>query len=157
RRHWLLRFEAIFLALLGLVTTTPVAWGASHREAPLVALDPAADITDVYAFRSWTDPTKVVFIMNVIPSQEPGSGPNYFNFDDSAPYRIHLDADANGTPDDVVYEIRFTTEIRQPFRDVLPLAFAGPVPGLLPAITALDGSGSEGLGVRQRYTVTEVR
>jgi hypothetical protein len=157
RRHRLLRFEAIIMVVLSLLTSTPVAWGASHREAPLVALDPAADITDVYAFRSWADPTKVVFIVNVIPSQEPGSGPNYFNFDDSVLYAIHLDTDANGTPDDVVYEIRFTTEIRQPFKDVLPLSYAGQVPGLLPAITALDGPGSEGLGLRQRYTLTEVR
>jgi len=52
---------------LALAATSPRA--ASHREAPLMTLDPAADITDVYAFRSWEDPTKAVFIMNVIPSQ----------------------------------------------------------------------------------------
>jgi uncharacterized protein DUF4331 len=59
---------------------------ASHREAPLIAQDPAADITDTYAFRSWEgDMSKVVFIMNVIPAQEPSSGPNYFFFDDNLP------------------------------------------------------------------------
>jgi uncharacterized protein DUF4331 len=35
----------------------------SYREAPLIAQDPAADISDTYAFRSWEDPSKVVFIM----------------------------------------------------------------------------------------------
>ena len=29
------------------------AWSASHREAPLMAGDPTADITDVYAFVSY--------------------------------------------------------------------------------------------------------
>ncbi|MGH8524586.1 MAG: DUF4331 family protein, partial [Gammaproteobacteria bacterium] len=59
---------------------------ASHREAPLIALDPAADITDVYAFRSWEDPGKVVFILNVIPGQEPSAGPNYYFFDQNIAY-----------------------------------------------------------------------
>ena len=65
------------------------AFGASHREAPLIALDPAADNTDVYAFRSWEDPDKAVFILNTIPGQDPGDGPNYFAFDDTVLYRIH--------------------------------------------------------------------
>ena len=131
---------------------------ASHREAPLIALDPTADITDVYAFRNWNDPDKVVFIMNVLPAQEPSAGPNYFNFDDEVLYRIHLDTDRDGLARDITYEFRFDTEIRTPFNE-LPVAYAGVdgVPGLPPGISALDGPGSEGLGLRQRYTVTEVR
>ena len=31
------------------------AFGASHREAPLIAQDPTADITDVYAFVSYDE------------------------------------------------------------------------------------------------------
>jgi hypothetical protein len=31
-------------------------WASSHREAPLMANDPLADNTDVYAFRSPDDP-----------------------------------------------------------------------------------------------------
>ncbi len=52
---------------------------------------------------------------------------------------------------------RFTTEIRPPFND-LPVAYADvdPVPGLPPAITALEGAGSEGLGLRQHYSVRVV-
>src|SRR5262245_40100921 len=60
------------------------ARAASHREAPLMTLDPAADITDVYAFVSYDGANvaraaadrKVTLIMNVVPGQEPGSGPN---------------------------------------------------------------------------------
>ena len=136
---------------------TPV-FPASHREAPLIALDPPADITDVYAFRSWEDPTKVVFIMNVIPAQEPSSGPNYFNFDDQVTYDINLDVDQDGKAEDIGYRFRFKTELRPPFDD-LPVAYAGVdgVTGLPPAIRDLDGEGASGLGLRQTYTVTEIR
>src|SRR5215468_12637707 len=114
---------ALLSVLVGL-TTTPSARAASHREAPLIALDPAADITDVYAFRSWEDPSKAVFIMNVIPSQVPASGPNFFNFDDDVVYAFHLDLNGDGNADDVALEFTFHTEIRPPFTD-LPVALAG--------------------------------
>jgi Domain of unknown function (DUF4331) len=148
---------AVLVVLIGL-PWPPMAWGASHREAPLIALDPAADITDVYAFRSWEDGSKVVFIMNVIPSQVPASGPNFFNFDDNVLYTFHFDLNGDGRPDDAFIEFRFTTEIRSPFDD-LPISYGGvdPVPGLPPAITSLDGPGSAGLGLRQRYSVRFVR
>ena len=45
--------------LLALVT---LAFASSHREAPAIALDPSADITDFYAFISPEDTSKVVFI-----------------------------------------------------------------------------------------------
>jgi len=128
------------------------AYAASHREAPLIANDPTADNTDFYMFRSWTNPANVVFIMNVIPAEEPSAGPNYFNFGDDVLYRINVDTDADGT-DDLSYEIRFKTELRGPLTSLkLPLSYVA-----LPPITALDGAGSEGLMLRQQYTVTQVR
>src|SRR2546426_2444581 len=150
---------AVLLALL--VVPSAGVRGASHREAPLIALDPAADNTDVYAFRSWVDPSKVVFILNVIPGQHPGDGPNYFNFDDDVLYRIHIDNDQDGVAEDIVYEFRFATETRPALGSLLfPLPYVGnphiPV-AQLQGITALDGPGSEGLTRRQTYTVTEVR
>ncbi|HEY2917462.1 MAG TPA: DUF4331 family protein, partial [Candidatus Binatia bacterium] len=83
-------------ALLTLTTVSPLARAASHREAPLIALDPAADLTDVYFFRSWVDPSRVVFIANVIPGQEPSAGPNYYNFADDVLYAFHVDVDGDG-------------------------------------------------------------
>lgn len=149
--------RSVVAASIAAAIATP-AFPASHREAPLIALDPAADITDVYAFRSWEDPSKVVFIMNVIPGQEPSSGPNYFNFDDQVTYDIHLDVDRDGKAKDIVYRFRFNTELRPPFDD-LPVAYAGVdnVAGLPPAIRDLDGTDAAGLGLRQTYTVTEIR
>src|SRR5262249_52069918 len=141
--------------LLGAVclTWTNAAMAASHREAPQIANDPTADITDVYFFRSWEDPTKVILIMNVIPAQEPSSGPNYFNFGDEVLYAFHLDKNADNDDGDIVYEVRFKTELRGGLISLkLPLSYVA-----LPAITALDGPGSQGLIMRQSYTVTEVR
>lgn len=148
---------AIAATLGAMVVGSAASHAASHREAPLIAQDPTADITDFYAFRSWENPDRVVFILNVIPAQEPSSGPNYFTFSDDVLYAIHVDTNQDGLAEDAVYEIEFTTELRAPFDD-LPVAYAGVdgVPNLPPAITALDGPGSEGLGLRQSYQVTQI-
>ncbi|MEP6887921.1 MAG: DUF4331 domain-containing protein [Nitrospirales bacterium] len=135
--------------LLLLLMASPV-FAASHREAPLIANDPTADITDFYMFRSWQDPSKVILIMNVIPVQEPGGGPTYFNFADDVLYEIHLDTNKNNVAQNLTYQIRFRTEIRPP-GNVFPLAYVA-----IPPITALDGGGAAGILLRQTYTVTEV-
>src|SRR5262245_43044921 len=170
RKHRLFPAFVIVLAALTVLVVHSVVRGASHREAPLIALDPAADNTDVYAFVSYDaanlarspDERKVTFIMNVLPGQDPGDGPNYFNFDDEVLYAINIDHDRDGKAEDIVYEFRFKTEDRPG-----PGGLTSPVPLLgnphipagvgLPGITALDGRGSEGLTRRQTYTVTEVR
>ncbi len=67
-------------------------------------------------------------------------------------YRINVDTDADGE-EDLVYEIRFRTELRGGLTSLqLPLSYAA-----LPPITALDGPGSDGLVSRQSYTVAQVR
>jgi hypothetical protein len=162
KRNATCRVAAMALSgLMALTTSAPVALAASHREAPLIALDPAADNTDTYMFRSWQDPNKVVFIMNVIPGQEPGDGPNYFNFDDDVVYRFNIDNDRDGNAEDIAYEFRFKTENRPALGQLeFPLAYVGnpkiPV-AELQGITQLDGPGSEGLTRRQTYTVSELR
>jgi Domain of unknown function (DUF4331) len=162
---------------LTLLAFSVVSWGspvfaASHREAPLTALDPAADNTDVYAFVSYDKANllrapahrRVTFIMNFIPGQSPGDGPNYFNFDDEVRYAINIDNDQDGKADDIVYEFRFKTENRPvggPGGLTSPLPYLGNphIPPAVPlqGITKLDGPGSEGLTRRQTYTVTEIR
>src|SRR5919198_4735701 len=107
RKHACCRIVATLVAVLTIAVSVPITWAASHREAPLIALDPAADITDVYAFHSWEDPSKAVFIMNVIPSQVPASGPNFFNFDDDVLYAFHFDLNGDGQAKDINIEFRF--------------------------------------------------
>ena len=150
---------ALFLALFARGTGPQAAQAASHREAPLISLDPTADITDFFMFRDYApgEQDKVVLIMDVIPGEEPSSGPNYWNFDPNVLYKFSVDNDGDGKADDVELEFRFKTE---PVRGIarqftLPFSYVGGAGGL-PPITALDGPGSEGLGLRQRYSVTLV-
>ena len=51
------RASATAGALLMAADTVSSAMASSHREAPLIAGDPSADNTDLYAFVSPDDPT----------------------------------------------------------------------------------------------------
>ena len=82
---------------------------SSHREAPLIADDPLADNTDVYAFRSPDDPNTVTIIANYIPMQLPHGGPNYYTFGENIHYEIHIDNDASVPGDEIIY--RFTFDV----------------------------------------------
>lgn len=161
---------AMGTAVVSLLIVSNSLFAASHREAPLTAMDRAADITDFYAFVSPDRADTVTLILAVDPLLEPANGPNYFPFNDNLKYSIRIDND-NDAREDIVFEFRFKTEQRLP--DV-PVGLVGagdgiaapdnsppPVaPGtpLIPrAITALDGPGSDGLGLRQSYTVTMVK
>jgi hypothetical protein len=127
-------------------------YASSHREAPITALDRTADVTDWYAFVSYDHPDRVTMILNVDPFLEPSNGPNYFPFDPNVLYEMKVDNNHDGV-EDITFQIRFKTEIRQPG------VFTGYVGGIagIPPITALDGAGSEGLSLRQTYTVTMIR
>ncbi len=86
------------------------ALASSHREAPLIAADPQADNTDVYAFRSPCDSSKVVIIANYIPFQLPQGGPNYYSFGQNIRYEIHIKNKATigpGNGDDITYRFTF--------------------------------------------------
>jgi hypothetical protein len=126
-------------------------FASSHREAPITALDQKADITDWYAFVDPVFPDRVTMILNVDPFLEPSNGPNYFPFDPNVLYEMKVDNNKDGKPD-VTFQFRFKTEIRAPG------VFTGMVGGVfgVPPITALDGPGSDGLNLRQSYTVTMV-
>jgi hypothetical protein len=145
--------SSLAFALAALMATAGAASAANHREAPITALDRTADITDWYTFVSYDDPSRVTMILAVDPLLEPSNGPNYFPFDEGILYRFNVDNNTDGKAEDVVFEVRFKTEIRNPG------VFTSAVGGIagIPPITALDGPGSEGLGVRQTYTVTLVR
>ena len=133
-----------------MIRPSPVA-AASHREAPITALDQKADITDWYTFVSPEHPDRVIMILNVDPFLEPSNGPNYFPFDPGILYEMKVDNNHDGV-EDITFQFRFKTEIQA------PTIFTGFVGGLagIPPITALDGTGSEGLNLRQTYTVTMV-
>lgn len=62
------------LALAGLIVQPPT-FAASHREAPITALDQKADITDWFTFVSPEHPDRVVMILNVDPFLRRPTGP----------------------------------------------------------------------------------
>jgi hypothetical protein len=144
------------ILVIGTIGTAPTSTqAASHREAPLISMDPEADITDFFFFRSYEPDhaNNVVMIMDVIPGEEPSAGPNYFNFDPNVLYTFNVDNNLNGKANDVQFQIQFSTEFRGTNQSLgLFLGYVA-----LPPITALDGKGSEGLGIRQKYTVTMVK
>jgi hypothetical protein len=128
------------LVLVPVLSVTTTA--SSHREAPLISADPLADNTDVYAFVSPSNNGHVTLIANFIPLQAPQSGPNFWKFDDTALYEIHIDNNGDAV-EDITYQFRFTTTVRNPNTF---LYNTGP-------ITSLE---DPDWNVRQTYSVTRV-
>ena len=162
-------------AMAAFVMVPATSFGASHREAPITALDHKADITDIYAFVSYDDPSKVTLILDVDPLLEPANGPNYYPFDPNVLYAINIDNNNTALPA-FQFLVQFQTQIRAPN---LFTGFAGDGDGvnappnappamgpgtvgpggqvIPPAITSLDGPGAAGLSLRQTYTITMVK
>ena len=83
-------------------------FASSHREAPLIANDPLADNTDLYAFRSPDDPNTITIIASYIPAEVPFGGPNYHTFGENIRYEIHIDNDVSTPMDDIIYRMTFS-------------------------------------------------
>jgi uncharacterized protein DUF4331 len=155
--------------LFTVMLLTGFAQAANHREAPITALDHKADITDVFAFRSYAPGStdKITLIMCVDPFLEPANGPNWFPFDPDILYEIKIDNN-NDAVEDIVFQFRFRTEQRLPnLFTVYAGAGAGvtaptnsppPVPpGTLIVPPKIMSFGDPGLGMRQSYTVTMIK
>jgi hypothetical protein len=93
--------------------TAEPSQASSHREAPLIASDPAADNTDVYAFRSPDRPGTVTLMAQFVPLQEPAGGPNFYPFGEDVQYAIHVDNDGDAK-EDISYLFDFRTLTRNP-------------------------------------------
>ncbi len=89
-------------------------FASSHREAPLIANDPLADNTDVYAFRSPDDPNTITLIACYIPGEIPHGGPNFNTFGENIRYEIHVDNNTATPGDDVTYRFTFTRTNQDP-------------------------------------------
>lgn len=142
----LLRCGRIALIALG-------AWSAfslrasSHMDAPLIVRDPAANTTDVYAFVVQHDGQKYLDVaLGVYPHEEPGIGPNKYNFDDNVLYQIFVSkgADLATGADSIAYQFQFATSYKT--QDSILQSYVGVVDS--------DGDGSQNL--TQTYSVTKV-
>jgi hypothetical protein len=138
-------------ALAGALAITASAAGgalaSSHREAPQIAGDPAADNTDLYAFVSPDDPSKVTIVANYIPLEEPAGGPNFHLFDPAVRYELHVDNNGDAV-DDVTYQFRFQTTQRSGKDGVSSFLYNS---GQVTSLTDPD------LLVRQTYSVARVK
>ncbi len=134
---------AIFVAAAFALSSASPLLASSHREAPLIAADPKADVTDFYAFVSPDKSDTVTFIANYLPFQEPAGGPNFYTFDDNVMYEIKVDSDGDAT-EDTTFQFRFTTTVANPNTF---LYNTGPV-------TSLDDTD---LNVKQTYSLTQIK
>ncbi len=147
-----------FSLLAGLAVGTALAWGppaahaSSHAEAPMISEDPQADNTDLYAFRSSEDPSKVVVISNFIPLEEPGGGPNYKGFSDHVLYEIKVDRNNDGVAD-LQFQFQFTNKIQTAGTF---LNFLGPITRLTTDNNPID-NGSNVNPLLNRYQTYTVR
>ncbi|MBA2436055.1 MAG: DUF4331 domain-containing protein, partial [Chthoniobacterales bacterium] len=141
------------LASLALAALFPLALfpgdarASSHMDAPLITLDPSANTTDVYAFLHEEGGVKVLeTALAVYPFEEPGIGPNKYNFDDNVLYTIDValgDDVATGAAT-VSYQFRFTTTFKN--EDTILQSFLG-------VINAVDDANQN---LTQTYTVTKL-
>ncbi|MDX2249650.1 MAG: DUF4331 domain-containing protein [Bacteroidia bacterium] len=95
-------------------TTQALLLASSHREAPLIANDPLADNTDLYAFRSPDDPNTVTLIACYVPAEDAFGGPNYHSFGENIRYEIHVDNDVTTAGDDIIYRATFSKVNQDP-------------------------------------------
>jgi hypothetical protein len=117
-------------------------------DAPLITLDPAANTTDVYAFVNQVNGKKyLVVALGVYPFEEPGIGPNKYNFDDNVLYEIHLALGTNSVAAgraDLSYQFRFDTRYKS--KNTILQSYLG-------VIQNVDDANQN---LTQTYTVTKV-
>jgi len=131
----------VVAAVIAAAIAVPLGFGSSHREAPNIALDPAADNTDVYAYTAKDAPKALTIAADWIPGQVPANGPNFFRFDDRAQYYVNIDNTGDGVAD-IRYEFKFKTDVRNPNS----FLYAGP---------GTEDFNDPGLNVVQRYDLVK--
>ena len=144
---WQRGLAALLAGIMAMpVATLPVA-ASSHMDAPLITLDPSANTTDVYAFVQEENGVKsLVTALGVYPHQEPGIGPNKYNFDDNVLYEIHVAIGSDLAAGKATYsfQYRFKTDY---------LTQATILQSYLGVVTDIHDNAQN---LRQTYTVTKV-
>ena len=111
----LIAFFAVAIVASGVILMqSSNTTASSHREAPLIANDPLADNTDLYAFRSPDDTNTVTILANYVPAELPYAGPNYYSFGENIHYEIHIKNDVATSGDDITYRFTFTKTNQDP-------------------------------------------
>ena len=102
------------VSVLCLASLAPMqANASSHREAPLIANTPSLDNTDLYAFVSPDDDSKVTILANWQPFEEPNGGPNFYPFAVDTAHDINIDSNGDAKVD-VTYRWTFKSTYQNP-------------------------------------------
>ena len=118
------RFPYYFaLTALTVLTSSGFASASSHREAPAISNDPAADNTDLWAWVSADK--KSLNARAYFPLEEPSGGPNYFKFSDDVLYEVHIARGPSSLEDQFTYQIEFPTRTRSR-RSTWPISASPP-------------------------------
>jgi hypothetical protein len=139
-----------WMAALGALALGGQAAASSHREAPALVDDPAADNTDNYA---WVDANgNLVVVADFIGLEMPDGGPNWAKFSDDVLYEIHIVRGPTSLTDAITYQFQFTTA---------PYAFIDPAQRPLVQLPNTKGLEffaqlSGGGAFNQTYSVTKV-
>jgi hypothetical protein len=142
---------AAFCAL-GALAIPATSHASSHREAPAISFDPAADNTDLWAWvKAGTHDTLYV-VAAYNPLEEPSGGPNFHTFSDDVLYEVHIARGASSLEDVVTYQIQFKTQ-KAPRVDTSNLATS---PGGGKEFFLQLAAGAGGGFPVQTYTVTKV-
>src|SRR6186997_2301359 len=123
------------------------AQASSHMDAPLITRDPSANTTDVYGFVQNENGTKsLITALGVYPHEEPGVGPNKYNFDDNVLYQIHvaLGSDVAAGKASLSYEFQFHTTFKN--QNTILQSYLG----------VINNIGDAAQNLVQTYTVTKV-
>lgn len=83
------------LVALMMLTGTPPAVAADHRDSPVVDDDPAADINDVYMFRNPHNAKRLVLVLSTYPLEDPRFATSY-QYDPDVIYQIAFDTKGDG-------------------------------------------------------------
>lgn len=97
------------LAAFSCSTIVSVASASSHREAPAISRDPAADNTDLWAWVDKGTHQNLNIVASYIPLEEPSGGPNFHQFSDDVLYEIHIARGDQSLKDVVTYQIYFNS------------------------------------------------
>jgi hypothetical protein len=140
RTGW--RWGITSLALLGVIggaLTTRKTLASDHQDNPFVELNPALDMTDVYAFPSST-PGRIVLVLNSWAFLTPAETPST-SFDPNLLYQFKID-NTGDAKEDLVIQVTFTgtgpnqtVDVRGPVAPPVVGAMGNKVASIAPAVS----------------------
>lgn len=132
-------YLALAVAIVGTAGVIRLARGSDHQDTPDVELNPASDMTDVYAFPG-SSPDRIVLVLNSWAFITPAQTSNTY-FDPNLLYQFKIDNNTDGVEDKVI-QVAFsgsgsgqTVEVRGPVAPPVPGAMGNRVASVAPVVT----------------------